>query len=187
MYELNINTIRRCSFSGEGLKTSANTDTVTNLMEQNAWEADSCSGSQKITCCLWNWDVNISSLLGPFLNQISPLHTFLPCIFNIHVSIILTLSTACNVRNCVSLGVYSSGSVECALGYDIVSTWQTTVCVQFYVIWQSHVYVTVKNYGRAHREGASGNGRIAPVTLSVGTRWRWMFGIVRHPPLLMGG
>ena len=43
--------------------------------------------------------------------------------------------TACNVRNCVSLGVYSSGNVECAVGYDIkLSTWQTTFCVQFYVI-----------------------------------------------------
>ena len=40
--ELNVNMICRFSFSGEGLKSSANTDTVTHLMEQNAGDADSC-------------------------------------------------------------------------------------------------------------------------------------------------
>jgi len=110
--DLNINMIGRFGFSCRGLKTAANTAAVTNLIELNAWEADGCWGSQKITCCLWNWDVDMSPLLGPFLNQINPLHTSLPCTFNIHFSNILTLSTACNICNCVSLGVYSVGSVR---------------------------------------------------------------------------
>jgi hypothetical protein len=137
-------------------------------MEQNVREADSCLGRQEITCCLWNWDFDMSPLLDPFLNQINPLHTFLPCIFKIHFSIILTLSTACNVCNCLSLGVYTSGNVECAVGYDIkVSVWQTTFYVQLYVIWQSHVYGTVKSYGRAHCEVASYDSHMCMVQLRV--------------------
>jgi hypothetical protein len=39
---------RKNSFSNAGVKILANTATVMNLMEQNAWEADSCSSRQEI-------------------------------------------------------------------------------------------------------------------------------------------
>ena len=40
--EMNVIMICTFSFCGEGLKSAANTDTVTHLMEQNAGDADSC-------------------------------------------------------------------------------------------------------------------------------------------------
>jgi hypothetical protein len=126
------------------------------------------------------------SATGPFLeSDESTAH-----LLTLHLQnpIIHTLSTACNICNCVSLGLYTGGNVKCAVGYNIkVWTRQTAVFVQFYVIWQSHVYGTVKRYGCDHHESATGNRGIAPVIVSVGTRWRWICSIVRHPALLLGG
>jgi len=149
-------------------------------MEQNAGDADSCWGSQKITCYLWNWDVHLSLLLDPFLNQINPLHTFLPCIFKIHLSLHL-------VRHVMYVIVW-------VWVFTLVGMWSVLwvmtsrcqpgrpQCVYSFMSYDSHMYSTIKSYGREHHEDASGNRPIAPLIVSVGTRWRWICSIVSHPP-----
>jgi hypothetical protein len=91
---------------------------LTNFMEQRpSWEANRSSGSQKISCILWNrkvhYPIHKSPPPVPVLNQIDPVHAPHPTSW----TSILILS--CNLRLGIPSGLLTSGFPTKAM-YEII-------------------------------------------------------------------